>query len=102
MSLGITKEHKYDYEHVRSSEELFMKFRDKMSNEEIAELVNCKGIVKVTLRSINQSKGKRVFEKWLNDCFKNSHNISREVAERTLKDVDQAIARKAEEILSRK
>ena len=57
----------YDYEHIRSSEELFMKYRDRLSNEQIALLVNCPENVAVTLRSINISKGKRRMEDWISN-----------------------------------
>ena len=55
----------YDYEHIRSSEEIFMKYRHKLTNEQIADVVNCPENVGVTLRKINQSKGKRRLEDWL-------------------------------------
>ena len=55
----------YDYEHIRSSEEIFMKYRHILTNEQIAEVVNCPENVAVTLRTINQSKGKRRMEDWL-------------------------------------
>lgn len=55
----------YDYEHIRSSEEIFMKYRHILTNEQIAEVVNCPENVGVTLRTINQSKGKRRMEDWL-------------------------------------
>ena len=55
----------YDYEHIRSSEAIFMKYRHILTNEQIAEVVNCPENVGVTLRRINQSKGKRKMEDWL-------------------------------------
>ena len=55
----------YDYEHIRSSEEIFMKYRHILTNEQIAQVVNCPENVGVTLRTINQSKGKRRMEDWL-------------------------------------
>lgn len=54
----------YDYEHIRSAEFIFMKYRDRLTNEQIAKVVNCEENVKVTLRVINQSKGKYAFEEW--------------------------------------
>ena len=59
----------YDYEHIRSSEEIFMKYRHILTNEQIAEVVNCPENVAVTLRTINQSKGKRRMEDWLNSSL---------------------------------
>ena len=55
----------YDYEHIRSSEEIFMKYRHILTNEQIAQVVNCPENVGVTLRTFNQSKGKRRMENWL-------------------------------------
>lgn len=55
----------YDYEHIRSSEEIFITYRANFTNEQIAEIVNCPENVGVTLRRINQSKGKRKMEDWL-------------------------------------
>ena len=55
----------YDYEHIRSSEEIFMTYRANFTNTQIAEIVNCPENVGVTLRRINQSKGKRKMEDWL-------------------------------------
>jgi hypothetical protein len=59
----------YDYEHIRSSEAIFMKYRNILNNEQIAEIVNCPENVSVTLRTINQSKGKRSMEDWLSSSL---------------------------------
>lgn len=91
----------YDYEHVRSSEELFMKYRDRMTNEQIAEVVNCEGNVKVTLRTINQSKGKRRFEEWISSSLIAKFEISTSVFQRTLQVADQSIQQKVNQILRR-
>lgn len=90
----------YDYEHVRSSEELFMLYRDRMTNEQIAEVVNCEGNVKVTTRAINQSKGKRMFEVWCTPENRIKYDISETVSAKTLLEADASIKRKAQEILS--
>ncbi|MDO9552943.1 hypothetical protein [Rhodonellum sp.] len=55
----------YDYEHIRSSEEIFMKYRDRLTNDQIAKVVNCPENLGVTLRSINISKGKKRMEDWI-------------------------------------
>ncbi|NRT10871.1 hypothetical protein [Flavobacterium sp. 14A] len=39
---------RYDYEHLRSSEEIFMKYRHILTNEQIAEVVNFPENVGVT------------------------------------------------------
>ncbi len=49
---------RYDYEHIIAAEEIFMHYRATHSNEEIAEIVNHPDNVAVTLRTINQYKGK--------------------------------------------
>jgi len=49
---------RYDYEHIISAEEIFMHFRATHTNNEIAEIVNRADNVAVTLRTINQYKGK--------------------------------------------
>ncbi|WP_246535464.1 hypothetical protein [Litoribacter ruber] len=41
----------YDYEHIRSSEEIFMQYRDRLTNEQIAKLVNCPENVAVSAAS---------------------------------------------------
>lgn len=63
----------YDYEHIRSSEAIFMEYRDRLTNHQIAEVVNCPENVAVTLRSINQAKGKYRMENWMLSL----NNISR-------------------------
>ncbi|MEW4925775.1 hypothetical protein [Algibacter sp. 2305UL17-15] len=93
---------RYDYEHIRSSESIFMMYRDKLTNNEIAEVVNCSGNVAVTLRSINQSKGKMKMEDWISNS-KNilKHKINIKLTQKTLSNADKKINEKVEEILSR-
>ncbi len=55
----------YDYEHLRSSEEVYTQYKSLLTDGQIAILVNCPENVAVTLRFINQSKGKRKMEDWL-------------------------------------
>lgn len=52
----------YDYEHLRSSEALHTQFKSLLTDDQIALVVNCPENVGVTLRCINQSKGKRKME----------------------------------------
>lgn len=49
---------RYDYEHIISSEAIFMHFRSTHTDKQIAEIVNHPNNVGVTLRTINQYKGK--------------------------------------------
>ncbi|MFD1015054.1 hypothetical protein [Winogradskyella rapida] len=93
---------RYDYEHIRSSEAIFMTYRDRLTNTEIAELVNCPGNVAVTLRSINQSKGKMRMEDWMaksNNVL--NHEINILLTKTTLANADRNILEKLKEIESR-
>ena len=94
---------RYDYEHIRSSEAVFMAYRDRLTNHEIAEVVNCPENVSVTLRTINQSKGKMRMEDWLaNPSNVSNHDIDEVLTRRTLANADRGIQKKVKEILSRK
>lgn len=57
----------YDYEHLRSTEAVHTKYKSVLTDEQIALVVNCPENVAVTLRCINQSKGKRKMEDWLSN-----------------------------------
>jgi len=94
---------RYDYEHIRSSEYVFMAYRDRLTNFEIAEVVNCSENVAVTLRSINQSKGKMRLEDWLsNSVNTTNHKIVLELAKKAAITADKGIDRKVQEILSKR
>ncbi len=91
---------RYDYEHIRSSESVFMTYRYKLTNNEIAEVVNCTGNLAVTLRTINQSKGKMKMEDWMknmNNIAK--YNIDRLLTFKTLSAADIGIEQKVNEVL---
>lgn len=81
----------YDFEHIRSSEEVFMAYRDRLTNEEIALMVNCPENVKTTLRSINQSKGKRRFEEWATPDVIAKHGLCMKIAVRSVENADRGI-----------
>ena len=84
----------YDYEHIRSSEEIFMRYRHILTNEQIAEVVNCPENVGVTLRTINQSKGKRPMEDWLNSSLNRPElGVDLKHAALSLKKADEGILR---------
>ena len=55
----------YDYEHIRSAEEIYNKYKNQLTDLQIAEVVNCQENVGVTLSFINKSKGKSRMEVWL-------------------------------------
>ena len=93
---------RYDYEHIRSSEAIFMAYRDRLTNSEIAEVVNCPENVAVTLRTINQSKGKMKMEDWLANANNvSNHNIDMALTKNALANADRGIQQKVREILSR-
>ena len=94
---------RYDYEHIRSSEAVFMEYRDRLTNSEIAEVVNCHNNVAVTLRSINQSKGKMRLEEWLSSS-KNitNYDIDIDLAKNAAATADKGIQRKVQEKLLEK
>jgi len=94
---------RYDYEHIRSSEAIFMAYRDRLTNFEIAEVVNCPENVAVTLRSINQSKGKMRLEDWLSNYNNiNNHNIDISLAKKAATMADKGIQLKVQEKMSSK
>lgn len=94
---------RYDYEHIRSSEAVFMAYRDRLTNSEIAEVVNCPENVAVTLRTINQSKGKMNLEDWLSISNNvSNHRIDVALSKNATARADRGIQQKVKEILSRK
>ena len=73
-----------------------------MTNHEIAEVVNCPENVAVTLRTINQSKGKMRMEDWMaNSNNIANHNINVALTRKSLANADKGIQNKVAEILSR-
>jgi len=92
---------RYDYEHIRSSESVFMLYRDRLTNTEIAEVVNCPENVSVTLRIINQSKGKMKMEDWMANNNILNHKIDVTLTRNALSNADRNIRKKAKEIQSR-
>ncbi|WP_452233136.1 hypothetical protein [Lacinutrix sp. MEBiC02595] len=93
---------RYDYEHIRSSESIFMMYRDRLTNTEIAEVVNCPANVSVTLRTINQSKGKIRMEDWMaNTNNVSNYNINVSLVKKGIANADKGISRKAKEIQAR-
>lgn len=82
----------YDYEHIRSSEELYMKYRDRYTDQQIALIVNCPENVAVTLRSINKSKLKGRMEDWLaNPVNISTYSIDVKLSKEALKRADRGI-----------
>lgn len=58
---------RYDYDHIFPSEMIHSRYKERLSDLQIAEIVNIPENIAVTLRSINQSKGKKDPEIWIQD-----------------------------------
>ena len=84
----------YDYEHLRSSEAVHAQYKSLLTDEQIALVVNCPENVAVTLRRINQSKGKRKMEDWLSNPINIAANgIDLKLTLANLKKADLGIER---------
>lgn len=82
----------YDYEHLRSSEAVHTQFKSRLTDDQIALVVNCPENVGVTLRCINQSKGKRKMEDWLSNTSNITLNgIDLKITLANLKKADEGI-----------
>lgn len=82
----------YDYEHLRSSEEVHTRYKSLLTDEQIALVVNCPENVGVTLTFINKSKGKRKMEDWLaNPTNITANGIDLRLTLSNLKKADEGI-----------
>ncbi|MGM1057233.1 MAG: hypothetical protein ACQEWG_15205 [Bacteroidota bacterium] len=82
----------YDYEHIRSSEEIHSKYKSVLTNDQIALVVNCPENIGVTLSFINKSKGKRTMEDWLSNPVNIAGNgIDLKLTLANLKKADEGI-----------
>jgi hypothetical protein len=92
---------RYDYEHIRSSEAIFIKYRDRLTNYQIAKVVKCPENVAVTLRIINHSKGKMRLEEWItNSSNLSKYGINMALLKNNMDKADLGIKMKVSEILS--
>lgn len=90
----------YDYEHLRSSEAIHTQFKSRLTDQKIALVVNCNENVGVTLRCINQSKGKRKMEDWLNNPANIiNNNIDLKLTIANLKKADDAIDKMVQSLM---
>lgn len=90
----------YDYEHLRSSEAVHTQYKSLLTDEHIALVVNCPENVAVTLRCINQSKGKRKMEDWLsNPANITANGIDLKLTLANLKKADRGIERMAKSLM---
>ena len=84
----------YDYEHIRSSEAVYNAYKSILSDDQIAQVVNCAENVSVTLTLINKSKGKRRMEDWLsNPANITANGIDLKLTLGNLKKADEGIER---------
>lgn len=92
---------RYDYEHFRSSEMLYSKYKHLLTDEQIALVVNCPENVSVTLRTINQSKLNQAMEDWMKKPENiTKHNINVNLTITNLKKADEGINRMVRELTS--
>ncbi|MCH7399201.1 HNH/ENDO VII family nuclease [Belliella sp. DSM 107340] len=82
----------YDYEHIYGSEWVHSTYKHLLTDEQIAKVVNCPENVAVTLRSINQSKGKTNPEIWFAISGNlQKHGIDGKLAMENIKNAKAAI-----------
>lgn len=90
----------YDYEHLRSSEAVHTQLKSRLTDDQIALVVNCPENVGVTLSSINKSKGKRKMEDWLaNPGNVTVHGIDLNLTLSNLRKADEGIERMVKSIV---
>ena len=95
--LGGTK---YEYDHVRSAEYIYNKYKSILTDDEIAQVVNCNENIITTSTKINRAKGKRPLENLLDNINKKKElEINSKLAIQNLKNADKGIQRKIREIL---
>lgn len=91
----------YDYEHLRSAEEVHTLYKSQLTDEQIAQVVNCSENVGVTLSRINKSKGKLKMEIWLSNPDNIvTYEINIKLTMAHLKNADEGIERMANAFLN--
>lgn len=97
---GISK---YEFDHVRSSEYIYKKYKSILTDEQIAQVVNCNENIITTSTKINRAKGKRPMENLLNNTSKTEElGINSLLANQALKNADEGIKRKVSELILNK
>ena len=91
----------YEYDHIRSAQGIYNKYKSILTDEEISKVVNCKeNIVTVSIK-INRAKGKWDIEHLLKNQEKVKElGINKELAISSVKKADVAIKSKVQEIIS--
>lgn len=93
----------YDYEHLRSSKEIYTRYKSSLTNDQIALVVNCPENIGVTLSAINKSKGKRSMEEWLNNPTNIiDYNINLKLTKSNLKKADAGIIKMVKKLSTKK
>lgn len=92
---------RYEYEHIRSSENIFTKYKSTHTDKEIALIANCTDNVAVTSFEINRHKDKyQIEERILNDPAKIlKFKINVKLTESNVKKADETIMKVASELL---
>lgn len=91
---------KYEFDHIRSAENIYNKYKALLTDDEIAKVVNCNENVVATHMDINRAKGKWDLEKLLEDNQKvKKLGINLPLTKQTAKKADEAIKRKVQEII---
>lgn len=97
---GISK---YEFDHVRSSEYIYKKYKSILTDEEIAQVVNCNENILTTSTKINRAKGKWPLESLLNNTKKREElGINSLLANQAIKNADEGIKRKVNELILKK
>lgn len=93
----------YEYDHVRSAEYVFNKYKAFLTDNEIAKVVNCRENIVATQRGINRAKGKWALEKLLNDVEKSRNlGINVTLSKQVANNADDGIKAKVQEIIKMK
>ncbi|WP_294961195.1 hypothetical protein [uncultured Flavobacterium sp.] len=93
----------YEFDHVRSSEYIFKKYKSILTDEQIAQVVNCDENILTTSTKINRAKGKWPLESLLNNTEKKEElGINSILANQALKNADEGIKRKVSELILNK
>lgn len=87
---------RYDYDHIYPSEIIHSRYKDKLTDLEIAEILNIPENIAVTLRSINQSKGKKDPENWIKNISTGEASpIKIDIAMKAIEKAKRAIENRA-------
>lgn len=93
----------YEFDHVRSSEYIYKKYKSILTDEQIAQVVNCNENILTTSTKINRAKGKWPLESLLNNTTKTEElGMNSLLANQAIKKADESIKRKVRELILKK